>query len=676
MNGRVAELAVRYRVPRGASIAAAQVPLLDRAMQMGLADEVAAQIGAIDDAGGEVIVLREATARVTLRPGDWSLDRAMLERLGRAARESVVARLARPAGEDDMVRFASEAEFVGSFILDLLDGSAWDRWYYGAFRRFRLGGPRETLERLLADGELDRGAVFAWLEARGKLAEVLRLVGPTAAGVVFSGHDARGPTPAAELRPLAAAALALLEALGMPVDPSREAALLAEYWSVHPDRPAWDDRARLTEWVWAFARWLLVRLAGGAAAPRPTEADRRALHTLLAERLDWLDGEVIEHRVAAEWPEAPIGGTISERTGGAPAISPSHGKLLRSLAALVRRGSARFDRLREAREQLVIRMIAALEAAGEIDGARDRAFAALLERACDTWQGGSAPGPVLAAEPAMAELLEALAASSRSASGGIETRGAGLYLLTRAVSDVNLVRLAERAHVPRAALLGALAGKLLGLRQPFDAAVAAWVGAENPALDELEVDPLRRLQDLLLERLLGQGHLGYGEQAAHQFDWRNQRFAGLSDASGRCWPLAWPRAGDSPDASIALWSSGNETPPAEAAAADGPVRDLEQLARLDEVPPAVEVTLTAVVSGVLRAWSRWLPGISGASMPFLVRTCLARAGCVRLDAGLVEVTLDPAPLDAVLELAGYLKPMESAAWLGRRVRFSIARSRG
>jgi hypothetical protein len=62
-------------------------------------------------------------------------------------------------------------------------------------------------------------------------------------------------------------------------------------------------------------------------------------------------------------------------------------------------------------------------------------------------------------------------------------------------------------------------------------------------------------------------------------------------------------------------------------------------------------------------------------MPFLVRNCLARGGCVRLDADVADVTLDPAPLDSVLELAGYLKPMESAPWFGRRVRFSIARSR-
>jgi hypothetical protein len=292
VNGRVAELAVRYRVPRGASIAAAQVPLLERAMQMGLASQVAEQIAAIADDGPEVVVLREATARVTLRPSDWSLDHAMLERVGRAAREAVIARLARPPGDDDMVRFATEAEFVGTFVVELLEGTAWERWYYGAFRRFRRGGARETLERLLADAGIDRGSLFAWLEARGRLAEVLRLVGPSHAQLAPAPDASREPVPPADLGPLALAAFAIAEALGLAVE--REASLLAEYYAAHPDRPSWDDRAALTSWVWAFAQWILAREASGGDTPHTGGHEMNALHELLRQRLEWLSGEWIE----------------------------------------------------------------------------------------------------------------------------------------------------------------------------------------------------------------------------------------------------------------------------------------------------------------------------------------------------------------------------------------------
>jgi hypothetical protein len=675
VNGRVAELAVRYRVPRAATVAAAQVPLLERVMRMGLAEEVAAQIAAIDDPGDEVVVLREAVAGVTLRPSDWSLDRAMLARVGRAAREAVVARLARPAGEDDMMRFPSEAAFAGSFIVELLNGTAWDRWYFGAFRRFRLAGARETLERLLADAELDRGAVFAWLEARGRLAAVLQLVGPGWAGAAAAPWDRPGSPPPAELSPLAVAGFAIVEALGVPIECEREAALLREYYAVHPDRPAWDDRAALTAWVWAFARWVLSRRPDAGAALRPGEAEAQALHELLTHRLDWLDGEWLERRVSAEWPTGTGHGTPSARASSVPALRPRHATLLAGVAALIRRGVIHVDRLTESPDQIITRMIAALEAAGETDGPRDRAFVTVLEQARDAWLGGSEARQPPSTEPALRELVEALASSARAAAGGIETSGAGLYLLTRAVTDVNLVALAERAGVPRVALLGALACKLLGLRPPFDPPVAAWVGAEDPRLAALEVEALWLLEGLLLERLVGQRHLERGVPAVHEFAWREQPFVALVDARGTCWPLAQTGEDDARARLLAEWGEDTASAGGTAFPSRSPLEDLRQLAPLDDVPPAVEVAVTSVASGVFRAWSRWLPGVSGSSMPFLVRNCLARGGCVRLDGGFALVSLDPAPLDAVLELAGYLKPMESARWLGRHVRFSIARSR-
>ena len=46
---------------------------------------------------------------------------------------------------DVVMRFADEAEFIGSFILDLLEETAWDRWYFGAFESYRRGGARESV---------------------------------------------------------------------------------------------------------------------------------------------------------------------------------------------------------------------------------------------------------------------------------------------------------------------------------------------------------------------------------------------------------------------------------------------------------------------------------------------------------------------------------------------------
>lgn len=80
---------------------------------------------------------------------------------------------------------------------------------------------------------------------------------------------------------------------------------------------------------------------------------------------------------------------------------------------------------------------------------------------------------------------------------------------------------------------------------------------------------------------------------------------------------------------------------------------------------------------IMRAWSRWLPGISGAKPSFLLRNCLQRLGRVRVSNEEIAVQLDSAPLDVVLEMAGYFRPIEFVPWLNRRtITFSVRRNPG
>jgi hypothetical protein len=107
-------------------------------------------------------------------------------------------------------------------------------------------------------------------------------------------------------------------------------------------------------------------------------------------------------------------------------------------------------------------------------------------------------------------------------------------------------------------------------------------------------------------------------------------------------------------------SAGSKSPPSFAGdvASSGDVRRLVgRIARL-----------------LIRGWTHWLPGLQASSLEFLRERCLHRGGSVRTGEHSVEVMLDPAPLDAVLELAGYLKPIETLPWLGdRSVVFAIRR---
>ena len=54
------------------------------------------------------------------------------------------------------MRFTGEAEFVGSFLVDLVAGSAWEHWYYGAFHRYRRADADATIRAVLG-GERQRG---------------------------------------------------------------------------------------------------------------------------------------------------------------------------------------------------------------------------------------------------------------------------------------------------------------------------------------------------------------------------------------------------------------------------------------------------------------------------------------------------------------------------------------
>ena len=74
--------------------------------------------------------------------------------------------------------------------------------------------------------------------------------------------------------------------------------------------------------------------------------------------------------------------------------------------------------------------------------------------------------------------------------------------------------------------------------------------------------------------------------------------------------------------------------------------------------------LTAV--SVLRAWARWLPRLSGSSVPYLLENFIHRSGTLTVDAKRVLVEMDPKPLDVVIEMAGYTSDLERVDWLGGR----------
>jgi hypothetical protein len=201
---------------------------------------------------------------------------------------------------------------------------------------------------------------------------------------------------------------------------------------------------------------------------------------------------------------------------------------------------------------------------------------------------------------------------------GSLTSGAGLYLMTRAILDVGLPGLARMYGVPWPALLAGVATAWLGLDEPFDQPTLAWTGAMEPG----DVS-----SDLLIPH---RANLAALEAALRE------RVSGLQVAV--------------PDLDGAV-----ATPP-------------------DDDPASVAASLQRVAGMLLVAWARWLRGLEASSPRFLIDRCLRRHSTVSFTDAAVTVALEPAPLDVVLQMAGYLQPIETVPWLGgRSVAFKIVR---
>src|SRR5262249_54900711 len=89
-----------------------------------------------------------------------------------------------------------------------------------------------------------------------------------------------------------------------------------------------------------------------------------------------------------------------------------------------------------------------------------------------------------------------------------------------------------------------------------------------------------------------------------------------------------------------------------------------------DTPVSLTVTLPAIAGLTLCA--RWLPGIGPSSVPYLLKNLIRRPGTIQISATEIVVRLKPGAVDIVLEMAGYLRKIESVSWLdGRNVRFQI-----
>jgi len=650
MQDRIGALHLHYRVSSG-SLGAALAPEFDRAVRAGLADALGARMSAMFGDDPSVVVIRELMAPVVVEKSDWSLNSRVVARICAASAASAATLLSRNAPTDLVVRFADEAEFVGSFIVELIAGSAWRHWYYGAFHRYRRADAAATIHAVLAESGVEAARVFAWLSRRGQLSAILSVLTPRDARRLLAGGG-EGADGANGDSVLVDAAMRLLAQMGViPVERRGREDLVVQFLAIRPIAPDWTDRKSLSAWVLEFVRFAVGRLARDAPILEPANVE--AVHALLMGPLDWLDAPWLISQLTA-MSQSPVAKSVRTPAASRPLLTPRHDRILQGIARRLR--AERIRLADDSEDALVVRLIAAASEEASSDDRLDRTLVAAIElvaRAYFTLVGsGDFPqhelsrigeiDPAAADRPGRydaeaARCLDALRTAGNSAQellrAAVEARAspeeegepaqaAGVFLLVRAVLDVRLPALARQFGVPLEPLLGGLAIKWLGVPLPFDQALSLWAGTDDPRLADLDAagEHLRLLNVALLDLLIDRKIL---------------------DA---------------------------------ATASDVIAADAALLAREIACSAQANAAMSGTASLLLHAWGGWLPGLRDSSSPFLLENCVRRAGRILASPERIAVQLDPAPLDIVLRMAGYLEPVERVDWLGgRTVSFAMRR---
>jgi hypothetical protein len=301
MEGRIGTLDLRYLTNGTNPLVAAALPALTRALERDLAEALDARLTMLLGHGREVFVVRELRAETTLAADALALEAPVVEGISRAYADAIVDRLIRP--DDDVVRFQDQAEFVTAFIIDEIEAPAADRWYFGAFRKYRRADAGSTIDAVLAAHPTEVAGILARLARGGRLDAVLALVGASRLLDLATPDDTSAP--GSDVAVLVDTALQLIALLGWTIERHVLAAsrhlLLQEYAS---ERVDWASREQLTDFVWTCAERAAAMLRARRLAPGPVDPD--ALREALYARYDWLDVPELLRRAESQPSEAHV----------------------------------------------------------------------------------------------------------------------------------------------------------------------------------------------------------------------------------------------------------------------------------------------------------------------------------------------------------------------------------
>jgi hypothetical protein len=597
MNGRVGQLRCRYQIAGDhgsiAPVSARLDHLARTRVPEALADALNATLG--DDPA--VYIVRHVTSRVVVNGNEATQDAHLARTWGTRLAHDVLKVLARdPNDGADVVRFEDNAEYVGSFLVDVLAGRAWDKWFYGHFSSLRALGTVALLRAVLEEHHEQLPGILQVVHRRGTLEHLLTVADDDVLDLLWRDRNSIDQDPEAA-RPVLLAVVRFVDQLGLWIEPRPDiAAVWATYVATAPLPTIWRDVRDLTA---TFVDVLRVLIERGHLR-RPT--DRKTLRNQLdhsVRELDWLDTTAlrtsVEHLLAQPTPSESQLPVVTRNQA-----TPRQRELLTDLADLlggpgVCLAAGTLDTTANA-----VRLHTALVATSprwQDDAMAKQQIERLLGVAQRVRQGDHR-GAELKEE--QAAIVKALADVNPDVDS-MDTACAGAFLVLRAAFDAGVPAMVERVRYPP-------------VEQVLLALALRWAGSSSVSGERI---------DRGLALLTGVDSIE--ELRAH---WRQ-----VPVEKHRRWKEALLSDHDS-------------------------ARKIEALrpGRLGLEDADATLGVTAIV--LLRRWAQWLRGFSSSSTPFLLEQFIHRPGRIQRASDDLRVTLEPRPLDVVLNLAGYMDPVD------------------
>lgn len=269
MDGRIGHLHCDYRILGNPTAADVLVTRLQRLVCEQLAAHYAA---ALDQALGNdpaVYVLRQVDFGITLLVTDHMTDLQLAEQWGARMAGVVMRRIAAVSvgtingGHNAadvaplVVRFADQADYVAHFLADLLHGTAWDYWFYGAFADLRGYDLPVVVRTILGKYTDFLPAILGYLQHYGVLTTLLPRLDSQTQHWLWSRVRGDPDIEQAAFQSLLAVAVRLIDQLALWAGPQPTMqALLRAYLATKPSPSDWRDRSGLAVAVLTILRFL------------------------------------------------------------------------------------------------------------------------------------------------------------------------------------------------------------------------------------------------------------------------------------------------------------------------------------------------------------------------------------------------------------------------------------